>query len=53
MLQIIVNGDTFNKNEVVVREKADAFPVKESLVTVTFVRISKEEKLKLQKAAGK
>lgn len=53
MLQIVINGDDFNKDEVVIREKAAEYATKESLVTVTFVRISKEEKLKLQKAAGK
>ena len=53
MLQIVVNGDTFNQDEVVVREKADPFAVKESLVTVTLVRITNDESLRLQKAAGK
>ena len=53
MLQIVVDGDTFDKDEVVVREKADSFSVKESLVTVTLIRVTNEERLKLQKAAGK
>ena len=53
ILQIVVDGDTFDKDEVVVREKADPFSVKESLVTVTLIRVTNEERLKLQKAAGK
>lgn len=53
MLQIVVKGDAFDKDEVVVLEKADTFALKESLVTVTLVKITKEEKAKLQKAAGK
>jgi len=56
MLQIVVPGDTFNAAkdgaEVVVREKPEVFAAKESLVTVTFVRISDDEALKLKKAAG-
>ncbi|MBN8459858.1 MAG: hypothetical protein J0M04_18665 [Verrucomicrobia bacterium] len=52
MLQVTVAGDVFGGDEVVIRERAGVFPNKESLVSVTLVRISGEEMAELRKEAG-